>query len=83
MKDPKRIPQKKKLAPKEARTFGKICSLETDHCDTRNSWMCISEHSVHIYMQKPGHEAKSSVSISRKDFEKFIDWYNKKQQTVL
>lgn len=79
--EPKRKKLKGKLSPREATTFNKICSLEYDHSDTRLSWFSISEKSVSIVNQKGGHPATGQVRLTRKEFERFVDWYNKKQQT--
>lgn len=81
MKEPKRKPLKGKLAPRNATTFSKICSLETDNNSTRYSWISLSEKSVSIVNQKSGESSSGVVHLTRKEFEKFIDWYNKKQQT--
>lgn len=81
MKEPKRIPLRGKLSPREATKFKKICSLETDGVYTRHSWLSLSEKHVDIVNQKSGEPASGQVHLTRKAFEKFIDWYNKQQRT--
>lgn len=81
MKEPKRKPLKGKLSPRQATTFSKICSLGYDHCDTRNAWMSISERGIFICRQKKGQSSTEEINLTRKEFDKFVDWYNQKQQT--
>lgn len=81
--EPKRKLLKKKLSPKEATTFSKICSLGTDNVSNRNSWASIEEKSIYICVQKRGHPSDSAVNLSRKEFERIVEWYIKKQKTYL
>lgn len=83
MEEPKRTPLKGKLSPRHATTFNEICSLETDHIDTRNAWLSITEKRVSIVRQKRGEKPTAQIELTRQEFEKFIDWYNKKQKTFL
>jgi hypothetical protein len=65
----------KQLTPKTANTFNKICKLKRDNVSTRFSWISISPNGVHIRNQKSGHPSTGQVDLTRKEFERFIRFY--------
>lgn len=71
---------KKKFSPQTATTFSKICSLDTDNHSTKNYWIIIDEVSVTLAEQQSGKPANTSISITRKDFNKLIEWYQTPQK---
>jgi hypothetical protein len=69
----------KELTPKTANTFNQICKLKRDNVSTRNSWMSLAgdgnaKH-ISIYNQKSGEKATGSVTLTKKEFERFIKFY--------
>lgn len=69
----------KELTPKTANTFKKICKLKRDNVSTRNSWIMIGgdgdPNHITIQNQKVGHEGTGSVVLTKKEFERFIKFY--------
>ena len=65
----------KKLTPKTANTFNKICQLSRDNIHTTKSWLMVGEKTVDICNQKSGEKSIGIVTISKKDFERFIKFY--------
>lgn len=70
----------KKLSPRETKTFKQLCSLKTDNTESKESWILVDVGTVHIHNQKNGEHSTGEVTLSRKEFNKFVDWYNKKQK---
>ena len=68
------------MKPRDAKTFDQICKLKRDNVSAIKSWMSINPDYIHICEQRNGEPATASVSISRKAFEKFVDFYNKDQK---
>lgn len=66
----------KKLIPRNAKTFSQICKLKYDNVDTKNSWILIDEGVIHIYNQKSGEEPTGNITLTRREFNRFVDWYN-------
>lgn len=66
------------LSPRKANTFKKVCSLTSDNKYSGTCDIMVSEHSVSLF---PDSRITSYwVSIPKKDFNKFVDWYNKEQK---
>lgn len=70
------VKTKVKLTPKTANTFNKICQLKRDNVSTRKSWMLIDERGISICNQKIGETNTGKVRLTRKEFERFIKFYN-------
>lgn len=66
-------------SPKNANTLNKICKLKRDNISTRNSLILLKEKSVIITNHKRGKSPTGSVELTRKEFEKFIQWYQTAQ----
>ena len=64
-----------KITPKAANTFKKVCSLKRDNVSTRKSWIIVSEKDIVIHNQKSGEKSTGRVTLSKKDFERFIKFY--------
>ncbi len=64
-----------KLTPKTANTFNKICKLDRDNLDSRNSWISINEKTVTIFNQRMGESPTGEVTLTKKEFERFIKFY--------
>jgi len=66
----------KELTPKTANTFNKICKLKRDNVSTRNSWMIMElPDRIIISNQKNGHERTGKITLTKKEFERFIRFY--------
>lgn len=63
------------LTPKTANTHNKICRLKRDNVSTGKSWFMIAEDHVIIANQKSGEMPTGKVKLSRKEFERFIKFY--------
>jgi hypothetical protein len=66
---------KENLTPKTANTFNKVFKLERDNVSTRNSWISVSPNRISIYNQKNGQSSTGNVSLTKKEFERFIKFY--------
>lgn len=69
-----------KLTPRTAKSFEQICSLKCDNIQTKDSWILIDVGVVHIHNQRNGEESTGEVTLTRKEFERFADWYNGKKK---
>lgn len=67
--------ENKGMTPEKATTSKKICELSRDNISTGKSWILIDEKGVDICNQVPGHSSTGSVRLTRKEFEKFIRFY--------
>jgi hypothetical protein len=65
----------KKLTPKTANTFNRVCKLKRDNVSTRNSWLSVDGTHVSIYNQKNGESSTGNARLSKKEFERFIRFY--------
>lgn len=70
---------KLKLTPRTANTYSKICKLKMDNVSTRKSWMLLAgdgyPNNITICNQKSGEETTGKVILSKKEFERFIKFY--------
>jgi len=70
-----------KLSPRNAKTFGQICALNRDNLSSKHGWIMIGDGgTVAIAEQSAGNEAKGMVRLSRREFNRLIDWYNQEQE---
>jgi hypothetical protein len=66
----------KKLTPRTARTLNQQCELKRDNIESKESWILIDEGFVHIHNQRNGEESTGGVTLTRREFDRFVDWYN-------
>lgn len=66
----------KKLTPREAKTWKQILSLKRDNISTPGYWFLLDVGEVHLAAQKNKENATAAISIPRRDFNKFVDFYN-------
>ncbi len=71
-----------KLSPRKAKNFESVCKLNSDNFDTKNYWIIANENHITITEQTSGENAKASISFDRNQFNKLIDWYNRKQLII-
>lgn len=68
-----------KLTPKTANTFNKVCKLKRDNVHTRRSWIMLcgdgNPNHITICNQKNGHPSTGEVTLTKKEFERFIKFY--------
>jgi len=64
------------LTPREARTERQTRSLPCDASDTKGHWVLVDVGTVHIVAQRNGEDPTERITIPRRAFEHFIDWYN-------
>lgn len=67
---------RKHLTPRTASTINEICALQRDNVDTKHFWILVETGRVVITEQTSGQPPKSSVSIPKRVFNKFVDFYN-------
>ena len=76
----KKATQKKTRPPREARTFNQIVGIPRDNVATPGYWFMLGgegfTNRVTIAKQRTGEAAEWMVHVPRRDFERFIDWYN-------
>lgn len=69
------------MRPRDARTFDDVCRLQADnypHDPKRKGAILIEGPVVHIYGELDDGTVKS-VTMSRKDFSRIVDWWNRDQ----
>jgi hypothetical protein len=71
----KRATAAKTITPRNAASFNEICEMRRDNVSTREHWMITDGHTVTLATQKNGQAATESVSMPRKTFDAFADWY--------
>ncbi len=72
----------KTLSARNATTEKKLCSIGRDNIDTKNFWISVSRRTVTLTEQTNGEKAKSQITIPKKDFNKFVDFYNREQKII-
>lgn len=72
----------RKLSPRNANTFDKVCSLQTDHKDLLDYWIIADDTEITIAKQRTGEPCEVSLTIPRADFNKLINWYLREQDKV-
>lgn len=73
------VKTKERITPKTANTFNKIAKLKQDNISTRKSWILLAGdgHPDHITItnQKSGYAQTGQVILTKKEFERFIRFY--------
>ena len=64
----------------EADTLDKVCKLQTDHHDLKESWILLDGANGVITEQKNGESATDSVRIKVSAFNRMVKWYTKQQR---
>ena len=72
--------QKAPNSPRVAKTFNQLCQLQTDNINSKTSWLLVDEGVVYIHNQIKEHPSTGSVTLTRREFNRFVDWYNKNQK---
>lgn len=72
--------QKAPNSPRVAKTFNQLCQLQTDNINSKTSWLLVDEGVVYIHNQINGHPSTGSITLTRREFNRFVDWYNKNQK---
>jgi hypothetical protein len=67
--------KKEFMTPKLANTEAKLFGLKRDNVSTAKSWMLVSEKLIVIANQKKGEERTGKVVLTKKEFERFIKFY--------
>ena len=62
--------------PREVKTFDELCALPCDNVSSTTHWIVVSEASVVLTQQRVGEPTEASITIPRRVFNRFIDWYN-------
>ena len=69
------------MKPKDAKTFAAVCKLKQDGIDCDDAWIQINGPDINeivIANQKPGKKATGEVFLTRRQFQKFVDWWEGK-----
>lgn len=66
---------RKRLTPRTASTINEICALRRDNVGTKHFWILVETGQVVIAEQTSGQPPKWSVSIPKRVFNKFVDFY--------
>jgi len=77
----KKTTETETIVPKTANTFNRICGMKRDNVTTSKSWMIINVKHVTITNQRSGESLTGQVSLTKKEFEKFIRFYETGQVT--
>jgi hypothetical protein len=64
------------MKPKDVKTFKDVCKLKRDHMDTKTAWILFNNpNELVIANQIIGQKPTGEVSLSRQEFQKFVDWW--------
>jgi hypothetical protein len=74
-----------KLRPRRARTEKQLAQLRKRVCDLPGSRLSVFEDYVAVWQNARLENARveTNVLISKKEFNKLIDWYNREQKLRL
>lgn len=75
-KKPKRLA--KMMRPRDASTLDDVCSLPRDNITSGDYWALLmgdGGDSITLTKQRVGKNATESISITRRDFNRIVDWY--------
>lgn len=67
-----------KLSPRKARS-DQFTKLHSDSRQTKNYWILLTEDYITIARQTSGESCTQEIQIEKTQFNKLIDWYNRKQ----
>lgn len=71
------------MRPYDAKSTDDVCDrLRRDHKDVGDFWILTDGYRVTISEQKWGEKPKQSVTVSRDQFNRLIDWYLKDQKAL-
>ncbi len=63
---------------KRGLTLSEVLKLPRTHCSTVRSWLHLAHTGeILITNQRPGNESTGHVRLTRAEFEKFCDFYDK------
>lgn len=71
---------KQKKSPRQTKTLNDICNLRMDNINSKTSWLLIDQGVVYIHNQISGHDSTGKITLTRREFNRFVDWYNKVQE---
>ncbi len=61
--------------PRQARSFADICLMPRDNVGTRDFWILADVGEVTLAQQKQYEAVTADITIPRKVFDAFVDWY--------
>lgn len=70
----------KKLTPRTANSMDKLCSLKRDNTSLGDYWCSVDEVQVHLARQKIGEDATEMISIPKRVFNFFMEFYEGKYE---
>ena len=71
---------KKHMSPMETKNVNDVIKyLSRDNYSTKKYWILVGDH-ITLTEQKSGEKPKQVININKKDFDRLIKWYIKKQQ---
>jgi len=68
----------KTISPRQANTFKNVCLLQSDNKSAGKSDLMVHDDRVSIYPD--GQITTGWITISKSEFNRLIDWYNKPQK---
>ncbi|WP_024516881.1 hypothetical protein [Bradyrhizobium sp. Tv2a-2] len=69
-----------KMAPRAAKTPEEVCQLQTANFDVDGFWILHGINTISFAEQKLGKPSKQTITISKKAFDKMVDWYLRDQK---
>ena len=69
-----------KLSPRKARS-DQFTKLNSDNKNTKDYWILLQDDHITIAEQTSGENCKQEINIEKKQFNRLIDWYNRRQLT--
>ena len=70
-----RASMKKTKTPQQARTGRDICSIPRDNLRGRGCWILVEPGRVTLATQRAGESETGMVTLTRRDFDRFVRWY--------
>jgi hypothetical protein len=63
------------LVPSQAKNFSQVCQLPTDNAEYGDAWIILDWPSLVIKNQKLGEASTGSVTLSKRQFNRFVKWW--------
>lgn len=68
------------MRPYDVKTERQLLDLTSDNRNTKHAWILLGVNHVTVCVQQSGGPPIGQASMSRRDFNRLIDWYMKDQK---
>lgn len=68
------------FSPKTVKSIDDLCRMKSDNYTAGDFWILVDPPNVTIAAQKTGEKATGMITMSRRQFDKLIAWYQQDQE---